>query len=96
MESAAACWITELVGASMFDHFSLAGLTIGNLTAQVTGFLNNAFVVGAILAALALPFAVKIARTIQEIVWVNQPFHGATDDDYEEMYEHLRNGDDHP
>ena len=52
----------------MFNNFPLAGLTIEALTAQVIGFLNNAFVVGAILAALALPFAARIAQAIQQIV----------------------------
>jgi len=48
--------------------FSLAGLTIEALQAQVLGLLNNAFIVGALLAVMALPFARKIARTIKSIV----------------------------
>ncbi len=48
--------------------FSLSGLTIEALTTQVTGLLNNAFVVGALLAVMALPFARKIAATIKRVV----------------------------
>jgi len=48
--------------------FTLSGLTIDALTEQVTGLLNNAFIAGALLAVMALPFARKIARTIKSIV----------------------------
>ena len=48
--------------------FSLSGLTIDALTAQVVGLLNNAFVVGALLAVIALPFARRIASTIKRVV----------------------------
>lgn len=48
--------------------FSLTGLTIDALTTQVVGFLNNAFIVAALLAVLALPFARRIARTIKGVV----------------------------
>lgn len=48
--------------------FSLSGLTIEALTTQVTGFLNNAFIVGALLAVMALPFAGRIVATIKRVV----------------------------
>lgn len=51
----------------MFEGFALTGLTIDALTAQVVGFLNNAFVVGVLLATLALPFSVRIVRAIRRI-----------------------------
>ena len=48
--------------------FSLTGLTIDALVAQITGLLNNAFIVGALLAVMALPFARKIVSTIKRVV----------------------------
>lgn len=51
----------------MFDNFALTGLTISALTDQVIGFLNNPFVVGVLLATLALPFSVRIVRAIRRI-----------------------------
>ena len=89
----------------MFNNFPLAGLTIEALTAQVIGFLNNAFVVGAILAALALPFAVRVASAIQMIVVGGVPqalqsHFGPDDDEYgsgdtwhERWYGHLMHDD---
>jgi hypothetical protein len=48
--------------------FTLSGLTISALTQQVLGLLDNAFITGALLAVMALPFARKIARTLKSIV----------------------------
>jgi hypothetical protein len=53
--------------------FTLSGLTIQALTAQITGFLNNPFVVASVLAVLALPFAYRIAATIKNLV-VGEPY----------------------
>ncbi len=51
----------------MFDNFTLAGLTISNLQAQVLGFLGNPFVVAAIVAVLALFFVSTIGAFLASI-----------------------------
>jgi hypothetical protein len=53
----------------MFDHFTLAGLTITNLQTQVLGILGNPFVVGGLIALLASGFAVRVASVLKDIVW---------------------------
>ena len=55
----------------MFDNFTLAGLTISNLQAQVLGFLGNPFVVAAIVAVLALFFGKTIVLTLFGITGVD-------------------------
>ena len=55
----------------MFDNFTLAGLTISNLQAQVLGFLANPFVVAAIVAVLALFFGKSFALTLFGITGVD-------------------------
>ena len=52
----------------MFDHFQITGLSIGALTTQVVGLLNNPFIVSAILATLALGLAHVIVSTVKRIV----------------------------
>jgi hypothetical protein len=51
----------------MFESFTLGGLTISALQAQIIGFLGSAFVVGLLLVSLSLVFAVRIARTTKSI-----------------------------
>jgi hypothetical protein len=68
----------------VFENFSLTGLSIDAFAEQVVGFLNNPFVVGAILALLALSIGLKI------VTWFILPVTSADDDFWHDTAEVFR------
>ena len=65
----------------MFDHFTLAGLTISNLQAQVLGILGNPLVAACLLAMLALVIAPRITSLLMSIAGFGPVKHWDDDPD---------------